>query len=59
MRAQLQQGEVPPDIQLGYAEAQLEAGDVARGERLLDVLAATGDPTVASAARALRSRHPR
>jgi len=57
MRALMRQGGVPPDIQLGYAESLVEAGDVARGQRLLDILAANGDPAVSSAARALRSRH--
>jgi len=56
MRALLRYGDVPSDIQLGYAESQVEAGDVARGKRLLDVLMARGDSTVSREARALSSR---
>jgi len=57
MRALLRQGDVPRDIQLGYAESQVEAGDVSRGKRLLEILAASGDPTVSSPARTLLASH--
>jgi len=58
MRALLRQGALPPDIELGYAEALLQTGDSARAKRLLDALAASDDATVSREARELRaSRH--
>jgi hypothetical protein len=53
MITMVREGEIPPDIQLGYAESLCRTGDLDRGRRLLERLSEGDDPRIAREAHRL------